>query len=609
MHSPPDQFAAAGLAPRTDKDPTRIGGYRVVGRLGSGGMGAVYAAVDDDGAPLALKVVHRQYATDAEFRARFAREVDLLRRVTGTCVPEFRDADTTGDRPWLGIEYVPGLTLKGHLDQNGPLSGDMLLGLAAGITEALQVVHAAGIVHRDLKPGNVILAPSGPKVLDFGIARAVEESAITRTGGLFGTPGWLAPEQYRGADPAPQSDMFAWGGLVAYAAAGRRPFGSGTAEELAFRTLEHEPDLAGVPEQLRPLVAAAMAKDPARRPTATQALNAVTALWTGSPQVTNEEATSVLPDLLVQRWTGVGGAEDSTTTWNSLAPPKRSRWRSPRVLVPVAAALALVLIGGAGTVAWQRTTGALEGGSGEQGQAGDGGGAQGDGGGPQGGSGEAQGGSGGDDLADIDQGGANLRAVDSEDDFTVGAVQVENISPETIEVATRQAHSDGGATVGDWEPQLHISFSSAERRGEDVVFAGSAEYFRDTGSYTLHTQDFQAMEFRLQEEDEENLYNRDWDRFYRSRDSEVLTTLDADRPTEEFTLTVHDVPPENENPAASPVTEYEMRYLRYEPPEELWGHTLTAPERNAFGVCYEEGPGWHDQPPMGGGEGGGLPCG
>ncbi|MFD0773181.1 serine/threonine-protein kinase [Streptomonospora algeriensis] len=597
MHSTPEQFAAAGLAPRTDKDPTRVGGYRVVGRLGSGGMGSVYAAVDDGGAPLALKVVHRQYATDSEFRARFAREVDLLRRVTGTCVPGFRDADTKGARPWLGIEYVPGLTLKKHIDQNGPLSGDMLLGLAAGIAEALQVVHAAGIVHRDLKPGNVILAPSGPKVLDFGIARAVEESAITRTGGLFGTPGWLAPEQYRGADPAPQSDMFAWGGLVAYAATGRRPFGSGTPDELAFRTLEHEPDLRGVPEQLRPLVAAAMAKNPAQRPTATQALDAVTAMWTGSPQVTNEEATRLLPGLLQQRWTEVGGAEDNTATWDSLAPPKRSRWRDRRVLVPVATALALVLIGGAGTVAWQRTTGTPNPGNGEQEQGGNGGGEQ-----------AGNGGSGG-ELGDVDQGGADLRAGDAEADFTVGAVRVQNISPETIEVATKQAHSDGGATVGDWEPQLHISFSSAERQGEDVVFTGSAEYFRDAGSYTLHTQDFQAMEFRLQQEDMENLYNRDWDKFYRSSDSEVLTTLDADQPTDGFTLTIHDVPPENENPAADPVTEYEMRYLRYEPPEELWGHILTEPERNWYGVCYQEGPEWHDVQPFGGGEGGGLPCG
>ncbi|GAB3460530.1 hypothetical protein GCM10027570_45590 [Streptomonospora sediminis] len=603
MHSTPDQFAAAGLAPRTDNDPTEVGGYRVVGRLGSGGMGAVYAAVDNGGAPLALKVVHRQYAADSEFRARFAREVDLLRRVTGTCVPGFRDADTKGSRPWLGIEYVPGLTLKKHIDRNGPLSGDMLLGLAAGIAEALQVVHAAGIVHRDLKPGNVILAPSGPKVLDFGIARAIEESAITRTGGLFGTPGWLAPEQYRGSGPAPQSDLFAWGGLVAYAATGRRPFGSGTADELAFRTLEHEPDLAGIPEQLLPLVAAAMAKDPDQRPTATQALDAVTAMWTGSPQITNDEATRVLPGLLQQRWTAIRGADDATTTWNSLAPPKRSRWRNRKVLMPVAAALVLVLAGGAGTVLWQRTLGAPDGEEQGQGQGG-GNGGEGRNGGQAGGDGAGGGG-----LGEIDQGGANLRPTDSGDGFAVGAVQVQNISPETIEVATKQAHSSGEATVGDWEPQLHISFSSAERQGDDVVFDGSAEYFRDAGSYTLHTQDFQAMEFRLQQEDIENLYNRGWDRFYRSDDSEVLTTLDADQPTGEFTLTIHDVPPENENPAANPVTEHEMRYLRYEAPEQLWGHTLTDVERDGYGVCYQEGPEWHDQQPITGGEGGGMPCG
>lgn len=275
---------------------------------------------------------------------------------------------------------------------------------------------------------------------------------------------------------------------------------------------------------------------------------------------------------------------------SGLVSSKRSRWRNRKVLVPVAMALALVLTG----CPWQPTDEDPDDGEenseqgGEQGQ---------------------DEGSDGDELADVDQGGANLRASDSEDDFTVGEVLVQNISPETIEVATRQPDSDGEPTGEDWEPQLHISFSSAEREGDNVVFTGSAEYFRDAGSYTLHTQDFQAMEFRLQEEDVENLYDRDWDNFYRSTDSEVLTTLDADQPTEEFTFTIHDVPLENENPAANPVTEYEVRYLRYEPPEELWGHTLTEQERGAFGVCYEEGPEWHDREPFRNGEGGGMPCG
>ncbi|MBB6170617.1 hypothetical protein HNR23_000677 [Nocardiopsis mwathae] len=598
----PEGFAASGLTPRTEKDPTHVGAYRIVGRLGAGGMGAVYAAVDDKDAPLALKVVHREFAAEPEFRARFAREVDLMRRVSGTCIPAFVDADTRSQRPWLGIEYVPGPTLNGRVRDSGPLSGDMLHGLAAGLAEALQAIHAAGIVHRDLKPGNIILSPSGPKVLDFGIARAIEESAITRTGGLFGTPGWLAPEQYAGASPAATSDMFAWGGLVAFAATGRRPFGSGTVEELAVRTMERAPDLDGVPDQLRPVVAAALSKNPAQRPTAAQALDAVTAAWIGSAPTEVDEATRVLPGLLHERWTEIDTPAADTTTWTTLAPPKRPRWRSPRVLVPAAAALAVVLVGSAGAVAWR----AMDTGS----NAGDGSSAGGQGGSADGGNGGADaeggaagsGGGGADDAVDpasLEHGGPNLVGGTPGEDLGIGAVRFEAVTSNTLELATKQALPGTDAVTGEWDPKLRFIFESAIREGDDVVFTGSAEYLRNEGSYTLHTKDFMAMEFRLTEQDIANLYNPDWEGFYFPKESRVLATLDTDNPTSDFTFAIADVPPEEDDGAPS-----FQRYLRYIPPEELWGYRLNEIERNAYGVCYQEGLEWHDMPPIPG-----LPCG
>ncbi|ASU85059.1 serine/threonine protein kinase [Nocardiopsis gilva YIM 90087] len=582
-----------------------MGAYRVVGRLGAGGMGAVYAAVDDKDAPLALKVVHREFAADAEFRARFAREVDLMRRVSGTCIPAFVDADTRSQRPWLGIEYVPGATLNGQVRDSGPLAGDMLYGLAAGLAEALQAIHAAGIVHRDLKPGNIILSPSGPKVLDFGIARAIEESAITRTGGLFGTPGWLAPEQYGGASPDASSDMFAWGGLVAFAATGRRPFGSGTADELAIRTMEHAPDLEGVPDELRPVVAAALSKNPADRPTAAQALEAVTAAWVGSASGDPEEATRVLPGLLHERWTQIDVPSADTTTWTSLAPPRRSRWRSHRVLVPAAAVLSLVLIGTGGAVAWNAigtgaapTPGADAGGSGGPANGGNGGTNSAGGG---AGSGGKNGADGAVDAASLERGGPNLIGGNPGEDLGIGAVRFNPVASDTLELATKQAMSNGEGTVGDWEPKLRLIFESAVREGEDVVFSGNAEYLRDEGSYTLHTKDFMAMKYRLTEEDVKNLFNPDWEGFYFSTESRVLATLDAENPTSDFTFTINKVPPEEDN-GDLPF----QRYIRYIPPEELWGYRLNEQERSAYGLCYQEGPQWHDMPPL---PQFGLPCG
>lgn len=283
-------------------DPTRVGPYRVVGRLGSGAMGTVYAAADRTGQCVAVKMVHATHARSDEFRARFAREALVLDRVRGRCTVRVLDSDPRADRPWLVTEYVPGPTLWQYTKDWGRITGPMLLGVAAGTAEALAATHAAGVIHRDLKPGNVILSPEGPKVLDFGIARAADDTTLTATGGVAGTPGWIAPEAYDGAELGPAADMFAWGALVAFAATGREPFGTGAPEILAYRVTEEAPILDGVPDSLRPLVRAALHRDPERRPSATEALSAVYALWDDGSLTEPVPADEALGQLFDRDW-------------------------------------------------------------------------------------------------------------------------------------------------------------------------------------------------------------------------------------------------------------------------------------------------------------------
>ncbi|MEV5883576.1 protein kinase [Streptomyces sp. NPDC052020] len=254
-------------------DPQRIGAYRLLARLGAGGMGSVYLARSDRGRTVAVKLVREELAAREEFRARFRQEVRAARRVGGPWTAPVLDADTEAAVPWVATGYVAGPSLQrvvGH--DHGALPERSVRILAAGLAHALKDIHAAGIVHRDLKPSNVLVTIDGPRVIDFGIARAlrtVTDGGLTRTGALVGSPGFMAPEQVRGDRVTPASDVFCLGSVLAYAATGALPFGTGDsgAHALMFRIAQEEPDLDGVPEGIADLVRACLRKDPAARPT------------------------------------------------------------------------------------------------------------------------------------------------------------------------------------------------------------------------------------------------------------------------------------------------------------------------------------------------------
>ena len=202
-------------------DPQTIGPYRLVGRLGSGGMGRVYLGVSAGGRPVAVKVVRAELAEDPDFRTRFGREIAAARRVSGVFTAMVVDSDVDGPAAWLATSYVPGPSLSEAVDEHGPLPAGSLLTLAAGLAESLSAIHAAGVVHRDLKPSNVLLAEDGPRVIDFGISRAVESTALTQAGLVTGSPGYMSPEQARGYEIGPPRDIFSLGTVLAFAATGR----------------------------------------------------------------------------------------------------------------------------------------------------------------------------------------------------------------------------------------------------------------------------------------------------------------------------------------------------------------------------------------------------
>jgi serine/threonine protein kinase/outer membrane protein assembly factor BamB len=263
--------ALAARSPLDPWDPTEIGPYRLLGRLGAGGMGQVYLGQAAGGRLSAVKVVHEQYAADRRFRERFAREIATARAVRGPRIAELLDADPDARIPWLATEYIAGPSLEQAVAERGALPEPGALRLAAGLAEALDALHTRGVVHRDLKPSNVLLADDGPKLIDFGIARAFDETALTHTGGVLGAPGYMSPEQAMGEDVGPPSDLFSFAAVVVFAATGRGPFGtSGTPLALLRRVVDDPPDLTGLPQSLLDVVQPCLAKDPAERPTAPQ---------------------------------------------------------------------------------------------------------------------------------------------------------------------------------------------------------------------------------------------------------------------------------------------------------------------------------------------------
>ncbi|MFI2617457.1 serine/threonine-protein kinase [Streptomyces sp. NPDC018584] len=254
-------------------DPQRIGAYRLLARLGAGGMGQVYLARSGRGRTVAVKLVREELAEQEEFRNRFRQEVRAARRVGGAWTAPVLDADTEAAIPWVATGYVAGPSLQSVVSRDhGPLPERSVSILAAGLANALKDIHAAGIVHRDLKPSNVLVTIDGPRVIDFGIARALEtvtDGGLTRTGALVGSPGFMAPEQVRGDRITPACDVFCLGSVLAYAASGALPFGTANSgvHALMFRIAQEEPDLSGLPENLAELIALCLRKDPASRPT------------------------------------------------------------------------------------------------------------------------------------------------------------------------------------------------------------------------------------------------------------------------------------------------------------------------------------------------------
>ncbi|MEU9995986.1 bifunctional serine/threonine-protein kinase/ABC transporter substrate-binding protein [Streptomyces sp. NPDC050848] len=352
------------MRPLRPADPSSIAGYRLLGRLGAGGMGVVYLARSAGGALAALKLILAEHAADPGFRERFRREARVAERITGRWVVRVLGSDPEAREPWLATEFVPGPSLAEAVGLHGALPEPTVRALGARLADALTDMHEAGLVHRDVKPANVLLALDGPRLIDFGIARSAGATALTATDAMIGTPGFLAPEQARvsgAGEVGPPSDVFSLGCVLAYATTGRRPFGTGTVAAIVYRTVHEEPDLDGVPEALLPLVTACLAKDPADRPTAEEvrarlgAADGPAGDWLppGLPALIAERSTRVLDLPVAEPTVLVPSADPAART-----SPSRRRF--------LALGSAAAVAGAGGLTAWlvNRTPGGTGTGSG-----------------------------------------------------------------------------------------------------------------------------------------------------------------------------------------------------------------------------------------------------
>lgn len=307
--------------------PRHIGRYTVERELGSGGMGTVYLARSRGGRTVAVKVARPELAADPHFRARFRSEVRTARKVGGFHTAPVVDADPDAAAPWLATAYVAGPTLSELIAERGPMNGLQLRLFGAALAEALEAIHACDVVHRDLKPGNIIMADDGPRVLDFGIARALESTRITSTGAAFGTPGFLAPEQAQGRDVGAAADVFALGAVLV-AAAGGSAFGEGAPVVLMYRAVHESPDLSALPPDVRTTVAGCLAKDPAQRPTPARLLELFTPdtdLSAPAPTVSAEPSEPTPASRVAPRH-GVSATADADTRHNE---PRHDEPRQP----------------------------------------------------------------------------------------------------------------------------------------------------------------------------------------------------------------------------------------------------------------------------------------
>ncbi|WP_330289828.1 bifunctional serine/threonine-protein kinase/ABC transporter substrate-binding protein [Streptomyces sp. NBC_00576] len=365
------------MEPLRSSDPARIADHRLLGRLGAGGMGVVYLARTPGGALVALKVLLAEYAEEPGFKDRFRREVEVARQIDSPWSVPLVDADADAEAPWLATTYVPGPSLGEAVSAYGPLAEHGVRLLGARLAEALSAVHRAGLVHRDLKPGNVLIAHDGPRLIDFGIARAPEDTTLTATGVVVGTPGYLSPEQAegRGADGGigPASDVFSLGCVLAFAATGRAPFGSGAVDALLYRAVHDPADLEGVPAGLLEVLGRCLEKDPARRPDAQElvrelaadsdaqdAQDAETSEWLPEPVTRliaeRSAAALALPDIEhtlapSDAPPDSGPAEPDTRETSESPEPQDTGPASRRRLLLLAGG-AVVLAAGAGATWW-----------------------------------------------------------------------------------------------------------------------------------------------------------------------------------------------------------------------------------------------------------------
>ncbi len=298
-------------------DPRLIGPYRLVGQLGSGGMGRVFLAMSVGGRPVAVKMIRAELAADPDFRRRFSREVAAARRVNGLFTALVVDADVDAKIPWLATAYVQGPSLAETIKDHGALSAQSVLALAAGLAEGLSAIHSAGVVHGDLKPSNVLLAEDGPRVIDFGISHAAEAAPLTHPGLVMGSPGFMSPEQAMGRKVGPLSDVFSLGTVLAFAATGQRPFGTGSPVELLDRVVHGEPNLDRVPDVVRPLIERCMVKEPEGRPTAALLLAEMGAVQATNDWLPESIVRMIHRDLPLEARKGTTGLATSADTQGS----------------------------------------------------------------------------------------------------------------------------------------------------------------------------------------------------------------------------------------------------------------------------------------------------